>query len=290
MLQVSANTLKQVEKFKYVEVGFTSDGRRNKEIETRLGKENTVLRELYRSMVTKRDLSNTEKLLLLSVFVPILSYESWVMTTRILSQALAAEMGYMRKVCSVTIRDKVRSCEIRKALNVEPLLRIKRSQLRWFGHVTSNIGKSCWQHRELFAKSSSEVVQGPGEVITSSDLAWPRLGVEPAELSEITVAREVFGVLRFLPPRPSREEKWAWKWNIWDKFIFCQDCETFWDHGFVVFSVATTKCTPLAKPWWTCLCFCFIRSKVLVTGYFFCPIVVGLFIAFVFSFLFLWSS
>jgi len=207
VLQVSANTLKQVEKFKYVEVGFTSDGRRNKEIETRLGKENAVLRELYRSMVTKRDLSNTEKLLLLSVFVPILSYESWVMTTRILSQALAAEMGYMRKVCSVTIRDKVRSCEIRKALNVEPLLRIKRSQLRWFGHVSSNIGKSCWQHRELFAKSSSEVVQGPGEVITSSDLAWPRLGVEPAELSEITVAREVFGVLRFLPPRPSREEK-----------------------------------------------------------------------------------
>jgi len=31
---------------------------------------------------------------------------------------------------SVTLRDKLRSCEIRRALNVEPLLRIKISQLR----------------------------------------------------------------------------------------------------------------------------------------------------------------
>jgi len=30
----------------------------------------------------------------------------------------------------VTLRDKVRSCEICRALNVEPLLRIERSQLR----------------------------------------------------------------------------------------------------------------------------------------------------------------
>jgi len=30
----------------------------------------------------------------------------------------------------VTLRNKVRSCEISRALNVEPLLRIERSQLR----------------------------------------------------------------------------------------------------------------------------------------------------------------
>jgi len=39
-----------------------------------------------------------------------------------------------------------------------------------------------------------------------SDLAWPRLGVEPAELSEIAVNRAVFQVLLgLLPPRPSLE-------------------------------------------------------------------------------------
>ena len=40
-----------------------------------------------------------------------------------------------------------------------------------------------------------------------SDLAWSRLGVEPAELSEIAVDREVPGVLfEQLSPSPSFEE------------------------------------------------------------------------------------
>jgi len=36
----------------------------------------------------------------------------------------------------VALCDKVRSCEIRKALNVEPLSRIQRSQLPCFGHLS----------------------------------------------------------------------------------------------------------------------------------------------------------
>jgi len=50
------------EEFKYSGMVFTSDGRRNKEIDTRIGKANVVLRELYRSVFTKRELSNTAKL------------------------------------------------------------------------------------------------------------------------------------------------------------------------------------------------------------------------------------
>jgi len=51
------------------------------EIDTRIGEANEVLRELYRSVVTKRELSNTVKLSVFkSIFVPILTYghESWV--------------------------------------------------------------------------------------------------------------------------------------------------------------------------------------------------------------------
>jgi len=47
MLQVSGSTLQQVETFKYLGVVFKSDGRRNKEIDTRIGKANAVPRELY---------------------------------------------------------------------------------------------------------------------------------------------------------------------------------------------------------------------------------------------------
>jgi len=53
--------------------------------------------ELFRSVVTKRQLSNTAKLSdFKSVFVPILTYgrESWLMTERILSHVQAAEMGF----------------------------------------------------------------------------------------------------------------------------------------------------------------------------------------------------
>ena len=45
MLQVSGNTLQQVKKFKYRRVVFTSGGRRNREIDTRIGKAKADLRE-----------------------------------------------------------------------------------------------------------------------------------------------------------------------------------------------------------------------------------------------------
>jgi len=59
---VSGNTLQQVEAFKYLRVVFTSDGCQNKEIDTRIAKANTVLRELYCSVVAKRELSKTAEL------------------------------------------------------------------------------------------------------------------------------------------------------------------------------------------------------------------------------------
>jgi len=73
------------------------------------------------------------------VFVPILTFgqKYWVMTERIRSQVHAFEMRFLRKIEGVTLFNKVRSSEIRKSLNVEPLpLRIERSQLRWFDHVS----------------------------------------------------------------------------------------------------------------------------------------------------------
>jgi len=101
MLQVSGNTLQQVETFKHLGVVFASGGRWSEEIDTRIGKANAVLRELYRSVVTKweYELSNTTKLSVFkSVFVPILTYghESWVMTKRILVQVQAPELEFLR--------------------------------------------------------------------------------------------------------------------------------------------------------------------------------------------------
>ena len=59
-----------------------------------------------------------------TVFVPILTYvyESWVMTKRVRSQVQASEMRFLRKIERVTLFYNVRSSEIQKSLNIEPLL------------------------------------------------------------------------------------------------------------------------------------------------------------------------
>ena len=98
------------------------------------------MRALHYSVVMKRELSKKAKLSVFkAVFVPILTYghESWVMTERMRSQVQVSEMRFLQKIEGVTLFNKVRSCEIRESLNIEPLLlRIERSQLRWFGHVS----------------------------------------------------------------------------------------------------------------------------------------------------------
>ena len=59
---IERNTLQQVQKFKYIGVVFTSEERWSEETDAWIAKANAVLRELYRSVVTKRELSNTAKL------------------------------------------------------------------------------------------------------------------------------------------------------------------------------------------------------------------------------------
>jgi len=72
ILQVSGNTLQQVETSKNLRMVFTSDGRRN--IDTRIGKANAVVRELHCSVVTKWEISNIAKFSAFkSVFVPMLT-------------------------------------------------------------------------------------------------------------------------------------------------------------------------------------------------------------------------
>ena len=68
-------TLQQTEKFKYLGVTFSSDGRQDNELDTRIGKASAVMRQLYQSVVLKPELCTKAKLSLFrSVFVPVLTY------------------------------------------------------------------------------------------------------------------------------------------------------------------------------------------------------------------------
>ena len=89
---------------------------------TRIDKANAVVREQELSNTTKLELSNTAKLSVFkAVFVPIFTcgHESCAIPERILFQVEGSEMGFLRRVHGVELREKMCSCEIRKTLNVE---------------------------------------------------------------------------------------------------------------------------------------------------------------------------
>ena len=61
-------------------------------------------------------------------------------------------MRFLRKISGLTLLDKAISANIRESLNIELLLRLERSQLRWYGHVARmyrerKAKNCCDQHR-----------------------------------------------------------------------------------------------------------------------------------------------
>ena len=191
MMQENGAALKQVEKFAYLGVAFTSDGRQDKELDTRISKARAVMRALHYSVVIKRELSKKAKLSIVkAVFVPILTYghESWVMTKRVRSQVQASEMRFLRRIEGVTLFNKMRNSEIWEFLNIEPLLlRIERSQLRWFGHASRMPQEKLLKQALLAKGNRRRPVRQPRTRWTDyiEDLGWNRLGLHPSEMMDV---------------------------------------------------------------------------------------------------------
>ena len=81
VLQMSGATLKEVEKFKYLGVAFTSDGSQNEELYTQIAKASAVLRALHYLVVMKRELLKKGKALnFQSSFCPHSHLWSWIMS------------------------------------------------------------------------------------------------------------------------------------------------------------------------------------------------------------------
>ena len=126
------------------------------------------------------------------------------MTERVRSQVQASEMRFLRRIEGVTLFNKVRSSEIRKSFNIEPLLlRIEKSQLRWFGHV-SRIPQERLPKQALLAKANGRRSVGrPRTRLTDyiEDLGWNRLGLRPSEMMKVMEDREVWRLNLELCPR-----------------------------------------------------------------------------------------
>ena len=64
--------MKQVEKFKYIGVAFTSNGRQHEELDTQIGQASAVMQALNNSIVMKQKFSKKAKLSIFKSFCPIL--------------------------------------------------------------------------------------------------------------------------------------------------------------------------------------------------------------------------
>src|SRR5215510_7198261 len=97
-IQLNGVALQRVEKFKYLGVQFSSDGQWDGEIDRRIAAAGAVFHSLYRSIVTKRELSRQTKIAVFkTIFRPILTYgcENWVITENVRSRLQAAEMRFL---------------------------------------------------------------------------------------------------------------------------------------------------------------------------------------------------
>jgi len=101
----------------------------------------------------------------------------------VLFQLEATEIGFLQRVNGVTLRDKVRTCETSKALNIEPFfLWIKRSLLFWFGHLTRMLQERLTRW-VLQATPTGKWPRGPPSTRWRDyvfDLIWSRHCVETA--------------------------------------------------------------------------------------------------------------
>ena len=212
--QTNGVTLQQTEKFKYLGVVFSSDGRQNNELDTRIEKVSAEMRQLYRSVVLKQELYTKAKLSVFrSVFVLILTYvhECWVMTERVRFRVQAVKMGFLRNVRGLFLLDKVKSTETRHSLNIKPLLfRIEQLQLRWYGHVTRmSHEQTAKQLMDAFPSGKRPIVQPRTRWQNYvEDLALSRCGIPPAKLMLVAGERDAWSSqLKLLPPQPQKDKR-----------------------------------------------------------------------------------
>nr|XP_023656259.1 uncharacterized protein LOC111837982 [Paramormyrops kingsleyae] len=187
----------QAKELKYLGVLFTSEGRREREIDRRTGA--ALAEMLYGSSVVKREQTLKAKLWIYRlIFVPTLTYALGSDRKNEITEKRGRN-EFPSQVSGLSLRDGVRSSDNRKGLKVKPLLlRIKRSQLRWFGHLSrmppgrlpGEVFQACPTRRRPQGRPRTHW------------LAEERLGIPPEELEEVAGEREVWASpLRLQPPQ-----------------------------------------------------------------------------------------
>ena len=120
-------------------------------------------------------------------------------------------MDFLYKNRGLSLLNIVKSTSIGQSLNIEPLLlRIERSQLRWYGHVTPKSHERTAKQL-MDALPSGKEPRGRSRTCWRNyveDSAWLRLGIPPAKLPLVAGDRDAWrSQLELLPPQPQKDKR-----------------------------------------------------------------------------------
>ena len=120
-------------------------------------------------------------------------------------------MGFFKRIGGFTLLDKVKSADIRASLNIESLLlRLERSQLRWYGHVT-RMSQERTAIKPLCLTAIGRRPRGRPRTRRRDyveDLNWSCLGIPAEHLSFVAEDQDAWRIqLEQLPPRPPKDKR-----------------------------------------------------------------------------------
>ena len=133
--------LNQVDQFKYLGVTFSEEGGSETAVRARVKAGWQKWRELGPVIADKKIPTKLKTKLYTTVVRPVILYGAECWTTGVKEENILekTEMRMLRRIKGVTVKDKMKSEDIRKELGVGSIKsKARENRLRWFGHVHRN--------------------------------------------------------------------------------------------------------------------------------------------------------
>ena len=144
-------SLKQVQAFKYLGLVLNERGGSEAAVKARVTAAWNKWREMSGVVGDRRMPRKLKVKIYMTVIRPVLMYGAEVWTVRKKEERLleTTEMRMLRRIRGVTLRDRMRSADIRRELRVEKITsKIRTARLRWFGHV-KRMDQDTWVKRAM---------------------------------------------------------------------------------------------------------------------------------------------
>ena len=138
-----------MDQFKYLGVTFSEEGGSETAVRARVKAGWQKWRELGPVIADKKIPTKLKTKLYTTVVRPVILYGAECWTTGVKEENILekTEMRMLRRIKGVTVKDKMKSEDIRKELGVGSIKsKARESRLRWFGHVHRKDQESNLRH------------------------------------------------------------------------------------------------------------------------------------------------